>query len=315
MNALDLVKAAVAEWRKNRGDQSTYLRCQHFDGWYVQWAYEGFTASAEKSIVVYPSAAAAARESAIFTKDVNSADIEPGDLIYWNWGQYGHVGTVVGRDGARVLVSHTSNAGDEVLALGNHVRVSHADTVNLNVYGVSHTNGRNKRRAGLTGYNVGGAASAPAPAGGQSLNLYDGWAWYLSAAEAIAEHNPHGPKWTGEKLARGVYPVLSIVDGAFEVRANDGSAIWISPKARDRLSGAGAPAPTPAKRLYVRLSASWFYHKSEAAARAAKKNHKGPMLPAADYLVLRGSGPYEVASPLGNVWVGTGRTNPPTVRK
>ena len=41
MNGLDLVKKALQLWRENRGDESTYLQCQRFDGFYVQSAWAG----------------------------------------------------------------------------------------------------------------------------------------------------------------------------------------------------------------------------------------------------------------------------------
>lgn len=259
VNALNLVRSAVKEWRKNRGDQTTYLKCQHFDGWYVQWAYEGFTDAAEDSIKVYQTASDAARHSEIFTKDVNDPDIKAGDRIYWDWGTKGHIGTVVGRDGKRVLVTHTSFSGDAIMHLGNNVRVSHADTIGLDVYGVSHTNGKNKPMKGLTPYNINQKKdekpSTGKPAGSSSsssdpkIDLRDGWAWYKSAAEAKSETNPHGPQWTGEKLARGVYSVKKIADnGAVQIKANDGSLIWISPKAKSRISGKSSK-PTKIRKI------------------------------------------------------------------
>ncbi|WP_409047042.1 M23 family metallopeptidase [Microbacterium sp. HA-8] len=74
---------------------------------------------------------------------------------------------------------------------------------------------------------------------------------------------------------------------------------------------APAPAPAPAARRYVRLATSWFVFPSAAAARAAKRGHTGPTVARGDHLILEGSGPYRIASG----WIGTGRTNPPTITK
>ena len=323
-NALDLVKATVAKWRFYRGNQTTYLSCQHFDGWYVQWAYEGFSSAAENNIVIYPSAIAAARASKIFTKDVNDPSIKPGDLIYWNWGLYGHVGTVVGRDGKRTLVSHTSHSGDALIHLGNNVRIAHADTISLDVYGVSHTNGANKPRSGLTGYNINQpkptTPSSPAPAGGtgQSIDLRDGWAWYSSRSDAEAHRNPHGPQWTGELMARGVYKVIQAPD-AIQVRANDGSSIWISPKARGRISGAPKPGVASPPRPFifdVPKGGQYFYTDYNKALNGQVDRHN--LIPG-NYVDLRvlqipGTGPIKVKYGNRHVWVGT-RRNPARYRR
>lgn len=298
-NALDLAKKAVAAWKKNRGNQSTYLKCQHFDGWYMQWAYEGFTSEAERSIVIYPTAIAAARASKIFTKDLNDPAIVAGDLVYWNWGSKGHVASVIGRDGDRVLVTHTSYTGDVVMHLGANVRVSHADTLSLDVYGVSHTNGLNEPRKGLTPYNINQpkpnapSKPKPAPSSGSSstakIDLRDGWAWYDSASEAKAERNPHGPAWTREQLARSVYQVLEIAsNGAIKVRANDGSSIWISPKAKHLIKGTvvkkpSAPAPKPATKRTINFDGRAWY--DSAAEAKAERNPHGPKWTREKYLI------------------------------
>lgn len=314
-NALDVAKSALALWRRYRGNESTYLQCQRYDGWYWQAAYQG-----NESVISYPSAIAAARASNIFTKNVNDSSIVPGDQIFWNWGQYGHVATVIGRDGHRVLVTHTSNSGDNLLYLGLSVRVSHADTISLDVYGVSHANGKNRQRTGLSPWSIG--SPAPNPGGstggnsssGQKIDLREGWAWYNSASDAENQRNPHGPKWTGEQLARGVYPVIQ-APNAIQIRANDGSAIWISPSARSKISGS-TPAPTPqpaAKKRYVKLDTNWYYYNSRDEALSARNGKK--WVSPGTHLIVDGSGPFLIyVGALGrNVWVGSSRTNPPVV--
>lgn len=322
-NALDVAKEALRLWRNVRGNESTYLQCQRYDGYYWQWAYQGN----ETGITAYPSAIAAARSSSIFTKDVNHPSIEPGDQIFWNWGKYGHVATVIGRDGGRVLVTHTSHSGDNLGDLGLNVRISHADTISLDVYGVSKANGRNRRRSGLSGYNIGGGSPAPQPApGGSQIDLRDGWAWYNSAAEAEQERNPHGPKWTGEQLARGVYTVLQ-APNAVQIRANDGSSIWISPKARGRISG-GAPAPAPApaplpadhpsNHLWWDVPSEGQYYYNQLNNALNGNFDRNQLIPASagtlHVVELSGQGPIKVNWNGKHVWVGT-RRNPAHARR
>lgn len=233
-NALDVARDAVAKWRTIHGNESLYNQCQRYDGYYWQWAWAG----SEHGIVTYSSAAAAANASAMYTTDVNAAGVGPGNLIYWDWGQYGHVGTVIGRDGGRTLCTHTATRGDTVMSLGNHVKVSHADSLGFPVRGVSPTNGKNRPRTGMDPYLIGSVAGGGGGGStGQTVDLRAGWAWYTNDRDAVNERNPHGPKWTGEKLAVGVYPVIGRgYGGAIQIRANDGSAIWISPKAAHLIS-------------------------------------------------------------------------------
>lgn len=153
MNGLELTQRAVDLFRSIYGNKSTKGLCQKFDGYYWQWAWQGN----ENGIQIYGSAKLAADASAMFTTDINSPDIEPGDLLYWHYvdskgNNYGHVCTAVGRDGARVLVSNTATTGDAYKALTNDVKISHADTINLKFRGASHTNGKNARRTGVTAW-------------------------------------------------------------------------------------------------------------------------------------------------------------------
>lgn len=293
MNGLELVQKAAAEWRKNRGGQSTYLKCQHFDGWYVQYVGEGMTKEAEKSIAIYPTALAASRASKIFTKDFNDKRIVAGDRVYWDWGTKGHVATVVGRDGKRLLVSHTSFSGDVVKQLNNNVRISHADTIGLELIGVSHQNGSNEQLKGIDMWLINQPASGGKPASGGSkpatpssigsIDLRDGWAWYKSAGDAKNEHNPHGPRWTGEQLARGVYPVLKVEsNGAYKLRANDGSTIYVSPKAKHRYTPKkGAAAPVKVRKITFDGGRAWY-----TSANNAKNewNPHGPRWTGEQYL-------------------------------
>lgn len=290
MNGLELVQKAAAEWRKNRGGQSTYLKCQHFDGWYVQYVGEGMTKEAEKSIVIYPTAQAAAESSKIFTKNLKHKDIVAGDRVYWNWGIKDHIGTVVGRDGDRLLVSHTSFSGDVVKQLNNNVRISHADTIALELIGVSHTNGRNSQLKGIDMWLInqptsGGSKPKPASSGKRigQIDLRDGWAWYIKPEFAKSEIHPHGPAWSDEPLARGVYDVLSIDSktGSIQIKANDGSKIWVSPKARSRVKLNGNATPPRVRKITFDGGRAWY-----TSANNAKNewNPHGPRWTGEKYL-------------------------------
>lgn len=147
-SALDVAKRAVALWRQVHGNESLYLQCQRFDGYYWQWAYQGN----EAGIVTYATAQAAMQASAIYTRSVNDPAIQVGDLLWWDWGSQDHVATVIGREGGRTIVTHTGSKGSNFLDLGNHVFVAHADTIPFAFIGASRTNGRNRQRTGLTAY-------------------------------------------------------------------------------------------------------------------------------------------------------------------
>lgn len=149
-DGLDCTQGALNRFRSIYGNKSTKGLCQQFDGYYWQWDWQGN----EDGIAVYASAKLAADASVMFTTDVNSALIEPGDLLYWhfvdgNGNNYGHVCTAVGRDGARVLVSNTATTGDAYHTLTNDVKISHVDTINLRFRGASKTNGNNRPRTGI----------------------------------------------------------------------------------------------------------------------------------------------------------------------
>lgn len=145
-NTLEVTEQAVALWRSLHGNESLDQQCQQFDGYYWQWAWAG----SEKGIISYPTATAAANASVMYSRDINEPGVQPGDLANWWWNPEGHVGTVIGFDRGRVLVSHTSSKGDTVVRFSNNVKISHADTINLSFRGYSATNGSNSRRTGLT---------------------------------------------------------------------------------------------------------------------------------------------------------------------
>lgn len=160
-SALDVAKEALALFRQVNGSESLSMQCQRFDGYYWQWAWSG----TERGIAIYPTAQKAAEASTMLTTDVNSPRVQPGDQIFWEFGTEGHVATVIGRsiDG-RVLVTHTGARGqDVVLALGQSVVVSHADTIRRTVIGVSRTNGANTHRTGLTAWPETTPAPTPTP--------------------------------------------------------------------------------------------------------------------------------------------------------
>lgn len=164
MNGLELALDVVKAWRRYRGTGfSAYENCQWFDGWYMQWGAEGFTDESERSIRIYQNARLAYEDSTIFTRNIASRSIQPGDLLYWEYGNPGHVATAIGWDGDRLLITNTAKGGDVVRKLQNHVKIHHADTVDLPFLGVSHTNGRNRRRTGITPYLINQKPTPPKP--------------------------------------------------------------------------------------------------------------------------------------------------------
>lgn len=132
-------------WRSLHGNESLDQQCQRFDGYYWQWAWSG----TEKGIVTYDTATAAANASRMYSQNINDLRVKPGHLANWWWNPEGHVGTVIGFDNGRVLVSHTSSKGDTVASFSNNVKISHADTIGLSFRGYSSTNGRNLERVGV----------------------------------------------------------------------------------------------------------------------------------------------------------------------
>lgn len=162
MNGLQLIEAAVARWIDGEGTRSTYGLCQQFDGWYVSRVQQP-----PGALIAYPSAKRAYQASDIFTRNVNSSLIEPGDSLYYDYGVYGHVITAIGRDlrTGRVLASQTANKGTVIRRLRRNVKIVYADSIGLPFLGASHRNGRNPRRAGITAWNIGilsgGDASLP----------------------------------------------------------------------------------------------------------------------------------------------------------
>ena len=156
---LDLTKKAVAEWRRNHGNESLYTKCQRFSGWYMNWAWQGFKNSG--SILTYNTAQLAANASKIVSKNINDTSAKAGWNYYWTiptgkFKGYGHVAHLLGFDGSRAVVAHTgANGADEILNLGNGVIVSHADTIDYPFIGISKTDGKNKERTGISAHNFG----------------------------------------------------------------------------------------------------------------------------------------------------------------
>lgn len=310
MNGLEGAQRAVNLWGQysTKNKASAYLYCQSFAGFYVPWAVTGREPS-----LTYASARLAALASTIFTKDVNSAELQPGDNIFFVWGSDWHVVNVIGRDASgRTLVVDTSSSGDVVRSLGRHVYIRHADTISLQVYGAARANGKQSRVTFDAWNGDATAAARPAPAASSAqINLSAGWAWYSSASDAENERNPHGPKWTGEQLARGVYAVIQ-APNAIEIRANDGSAVWISPKARGLINGtvpsAATPAPAAAQRTINFAARAWY---NSAAEAKAERNPHGPKWTGEKFLVgtypvtaIDGNGAVQVRANDGSyVWV------------
>ena len=147
-NTYQVTEQAVSLWRSLHGNETLDQQCQRFDGYYWQWAWAG----TEAGIRSYPTATAAANASVMYSTRVNEPGVSPGDLANWWWNPEGHVGTVIGVDNGRVLVSHTSSKGDTVVKFSNNVKISHADTIGLSFRGYSKTNGANLQRTGLSAW-------------------------------------------------------------------------------------------------------------------------------------------------------------------
>lgn len=142
MNGVDLARAAVLLYAKIHPGVSLDQRCQQFTGYYTQWAKQGN----EFGIHTYESAHAAALDSVIFSTDINSPNVVPGDFAFWKIADAWHVAQVVGRDRKdrnRVLGTYATDHGDTVMVIGNHVKVSHLDSYPAVFYGYSHTDGKN----------------------------------------------------------------------------------------------------------------------------------------------------------------------------
>lgn len=60
-DGLQYTQRALELWRSVRGNESTYMQCQRYDGFYWQWVYLG----TEAGIETYSSARRAALASAI----------------------------------------------------------------------------------------------------------------------------------------------------------------------------------------------------------------------------------------------------------
>lgn len=290
-NAIDVAQGAVNLWRQYHGNESLHNQCQRYDGYYWQWAYQG-----NDNIATYSTAQLAADNSVMFTTSINDPAIQTGDLLYWWYGSAGHVGTVVGRDGGRVLVTQTANTGDNLKDLGNNVKVSHADTLALSFRGASHTNGRNIQRTGLASWDLNTGGGTPAGGGGtgQIVDLgSQSWYWYKSAGEAERHQNVHGGKYTGEGMLSGPYPVLSISGGgAINVQSQSVGNVWLAPEAQAYITGGTAPAPV---QRTINLTSPWYWYNSADDAQATRNVHGGkytgePML----------SGKYNVIQIAGN---------------
>lgn len=306
---LAIIQKALSLYASIRGVQTLYGFCQRFAGYYMLWAATG----TEQGIVTYPSASRAADDSIMFTTDANDPAIEPGDMLYWRWGTAGHVAVAVGRDlgNGRVLVVHTgTRSADVVLDLPNTVLISHADTMGLDFRGASRTNGRNADLPALEAYNIGAAVTAapsatPAPAASPLVVTLSA-AWYVFPTADAAINAQRGHR--GPTVPAGTYQVLEQSGGATRIAAG-----WLHPKAAAYITGGNAPAaPSAPVERYVRISEPWFVFPSEGAARAAQRGHRGPTIPAGDYRIVSGNGPYELE---GSRWIGTGRTNPPVITK
>lgn len=321
MNGLEFQKGTVQRWRGEKGDVSTYLLCQKFDGFYTQAQFQG-----NWDVMAYASAATAANAARangrIYTTDLNDPRIEAGEKVYYTWNPYGHVCTIIGRDSGGLLVTNTANAGDDLGQLGNHVKISHAHTLGLPIIGISSRDGNNPHITGVSMYLPSGApatSSPPTANSGDDRIKLENWAWYTSASDAVATRNPHGKRWTGEPYLKGDYDVLGIEsNGAIRIKANDGSTVWVHPSARQNIYyvAGGTPRPSTQNVVYFDVPASgqYYYNKYENALNGNYDPNQ--IMYGGSRVVVEnpGTGPVRIKANDGSlVWVGT-RRNPAKVR-
>lgn len=314
MNALDLARQAVSEFRNNNGNESLYLQCQRFDGFYIQ-----ATATGDWGSQTYYSAAEAARvarqNGRIYTTDLNDSRIEGLERVYYDWGQYGHVCAVIGRKDGRLVVTNTANSGNNLGDLGNHVKLSFADSLGLPIIGISSRDGNNPHLSGfdLVDFGGGSAPTSPASPSGNRIKL-ENWAWYASADDAVQLRNPHGKRWTGESYMNGDYAVLGTEgNGAIKVQANDGSTVWVHPSAASNIySGGGSSTAT--QWFDVPDGGQYYYNQYENALNGNYAEDQIMYGGSREVVENPGTGPVRVKANDGSlVWVGT-RNHPAQVR-
>lgn len=315
--ALELAQSAVQEFRNNNGGESLYLQCQRFDGFYIQ-----ATATGDWNSATYASAkiaaATAQRNGRIYTTDLNDSRIEGLERVYYEWGQYGHVCAIVGRRNGRLVVTNTANAGDNLGDLGNHVKLSHADSLGLPIIGVSSRDGNNPHLSGFSLVDFGGGSPAGSSTPSGNRIKLDNWAWYTSPDDAVNTRNPHGKRWTGESYMNGDYAVLGIEgNGAVKVQANDGSVVWVHPSASGNMYRGGGSTPAPAGNWYFDVpdGGQYYYNKYENALNGNYAEDQ--IMYGGSRLVVEnpGTGPVKVRANDGtDVWVGT-RNKPAQIRQ
>ena len=316
MNGIELAKSAVARWRSQHGNASLYLQCQRFDGYYTQaaWQNNWDVLAYSTALIAYKAALASGH---IYTTDVNDPRVKVGDRVYYAWGNPGHVGHVVGRDGGRTVITNTAKSGDDLGQLGNHVKFSHADSLGLMVLGISRRDGNNRLITGVELSQFSVVVPPVITAGDDRIKLQN-WAWYANPNDAIAMRNPHGKRWTGESYLNGDYDVLGIEgNGAIKIRANDGSTVWAHSSARPNIYYASTPStlPTPSVRYFdVPSGGQYFYNKYENALNG-NYDPRQIMYGGSRVVVENpGTGPVRIKANDGTlVWVGT-RRNPAKVR-
>lgn len=308
MNGLDLAKKAVALFQENRGSESLYLQCQRFDGFYAQAAWQG-----NWDVTAYSTAQIAANTAAangrVYTTDLNDSRIEAGERVYYRWGNPGHVCLVIGRDAGGLLVTNTANSGDDLGQLGNHVKISHAHTLGLDLIGVSSRDGNNPRITGVDMWLPGGSTPTPTPSPvGQDdwINL-DGWYWFNSEEDAVRLRNPQRPLIYGER------DVLAIGStGCIKIRANDGTDVWVSSQARGLIFYKGGQQ-SGGQFFYVPDGGQYYYNKYENALAGNYDPNQMIFGGRREVVENPGTGPVRIKANDGSlIWVGT-RNHPAQV--
>lgn len=316
------VKAKFATWSDNwYGKCAAVVMtvCRHFG--YVgtgTWAY------------------ASAREAfeAATIESEDWQDAPAGAIHYWDYygknsrgelGNWGHVGVGMTRGGSRVL-----NAT-------NHANVAYGRGVGEStIPQISGRVGRYRgwsRKYGKSFYadirpEKGGTPAGGAPVKAQERKVRDR-VGQLNGRDKPSNRSgelagsPLKPgtvgQFDGYKLGREV-TVAGITSnvwfhGAISGRYFPAAGFTTQSKAGLTYLGVYREPIFRRKHRYARLPKPWFFFTSENKARNASPTHQGPMLPAGDYRILDGDGPYLVNDDGRHVYVGTGRTNPRVVRK
>lgn len=196
--AIDVANKAVA-LRK----QPLAGKCQYYVGLTIA-AYLG----RQTAPGGYASANDAYNHSAIVSK--NPLDAQVGDNVFFDYGVYGHVGTVIGRD---LFVSATANKAGFVLDLGHGVFISTITGYsNSRKYkGNSRRNGTRAAMTGMTPWSV----PRPPSAGGIKNRITPNATFKKVLGDKVYYYEP-----TGELMKRIQRGLAALGEYYYDTRRN-----------------------------------------------------------------------------------------------